>query len=142
MTAAVGTLDLTGTITNNGEIDATTGTLDLENATINGGTLGGTGTIATVSGIDTLNGVAIATGTTVKVTDDTALDLKGTIANGGTIALNSSGDTTQLEISGSVLLNGSGKVTLTDNIDNAIVSDGVGGNAYQFQHDHRRWHDW
>ncbi|MGB9115991.1 beta strand repeat-containing protein, partial [Bradyrhizobium sp.] len=39
VTAAVGTLDLTGIITNNGEIDATSGTLDLENATVNGGTL-------------------------------------------------------------------------------------------------------
>src|SRR2546430_14936213 len=59
--AAVGTLDLTGTITNNGEIDATTGTLDLENAIVNGGTLGGPGTIATATGnIDsTLNGVTI-----------------------------------------------------------------------------------
>ncbi|MGZ5873049.1 MAG: beta strand repeat-containing protein, partial [Bradyrhizobium sp.] len=126
VTAAVGTLDLTGTITNNGEIDAALGgTLDLENATINGGTLGGHGTIATVSGADTLNNVAIAAGTTVKVTDNTALDLKGTIANGGTIALNSSGDTTQLEISGIVLLNGSGQVTLTDNTHNMIVSDGL-----------------
>ncbi|MGB9117736.1 beta strand repeat-containing protein, partial [Bradyrhizobium sp.] len=123
--AAVGTLDLTGIVTNKGEIDATSGTLDLENATINGGTLGGAGTIATVSGADTLNNVAIAGGTTVKVTDITALDLKGTIANGGTIALNSSGDTTQLEISGIVLLNGSGQVTLTDNTHNMIVSDGL-----------------
>ena len=68
--------------------------------------------------------MTIATGTTVKVTDNTALDLKGTIANSGTIALNSSGDTTQLKISGSVLLNGSGHVTLTDNTHNSIVSDG------------------
>jgi hypothetical protein len=124
VTAAVGTLDLTGTITNNGEFDATSGTIDLENATLNGGTLGGAGTIATVSGANTLNSVAIAGGTTVKVTDNTVLDLKGTIANGGTIALNSSGDLTRLIISGSVFLNGSGHVTLTDNTNNIIVSDG------------------
>jgi hypothetical protein len=124
VTAAVGTLDLTGTITNNGEFDATTGIIDLENAILNGGTLGGAGTIATVSGANTLNSVAIAGGTTVKVTDHTVLDLKGTIANGGTIALNSSGDSTQLIISGSVLLNGIGHVTLTDNTNNIIVSDG------------------
>jgi hypothetical protein len=31
-----------------------------------------------------LNGVAIAVGTTVDVTDNTALDLTGTIANSGT----------------------------------------------------------
>ena len=122
----LGTLDLTGTITDNGEIDAAIGgTIDLESVTIVGGTLGGPGTIATVSGADTLNSVAIAGGTTVKVTDNTALDLKGTIANGGTIALNSSGDATQLKISGNVLLNGSGRVTLTDNTNNIIVSDGL-----------------
>src|SRR5260370_1313101 len=68
VTAAVGTLDLTGIITNNGgEIDASTGTLDLENAIVNGGTLGGPGTIATAAGnIDsTLNGVTIAGGSKV-----------------------------------------------------------------------------
>ena len=124
VTAAVGTLDLTGTITNNGEFDATSGIIDLENLILNGGTLGGAGTIATVSGANTLNSVAIAGGTIVKVTDNTVLDLKGTIANGGTIALNSTGDLTQLIISGSVLLNGSGHVTLTDNTNNIIVSDG------------------
>jgi hypothetical protein len=52
------------------------------------------------------------------------LDLKGTIVDGGTIALNSSGHATQLEISGNVLLDGGGHVTLTDNTHNAIVSDG------------------
>ncbi len=128
VTASAGTtLDLTNLITNNGEIDAATGgTIDLESVTIVGGTLSGPGTIATVSGADTLNGVAIASGTTIKVTDNTALDLKGTIVNSGTIALNSSGDFTQLKISGNVSLNGaSGHMTLTDNINNFIVSDGL-----------------
>ena len=124
VTAAAGELDLTGTITNNGELDASGGgKLDLENVTINGGTLGGNGTIATVSGLNTLNGITIASATTVKVTDNTVLELEGTIANLGTIALISSGHSTKLEISGSVLLGGGGQVTLSDD-NNAIVSDG------------------
>ncbi len=102
----------------------TTGQLMLNGATMKGGTLSGPGTIATVGGADTFNNVAIAVGTTVNVTDNTTLDLIGTIANSGTIALNSSGDTTQLEISGNVLLDGGGHVTLTDNTHNAIVSGG------------------
>ena len=96
--------------------------------------MGGAGTIATqISGGDsTLNNVTIASGTTVKVTSNTVLDLKGTIANGGTIALNSSGDATRLEISGSVSLNGSGHVTLTDNAHNSIVSDGLAATLTNF----------
>ena len=99
-------------------------TLNLNGATIDGGNLSGFGTIATVGGVDTFDNVAIASVTTVNVTDNTVLDLIGTIANSGMIALNSSGDATQLEISGNVLLDGSGQVTLTDNAHNAIVSDG------------------
>ena len=105
------------------QIDGGT-TLTLNGAIIDGGNLSGSGTIATVGGVDTFDNVAIASVTTVNVTDNTVLDLIGTIANSGTIALNSSGDTTQLEISGNVLLDGSGQVTLTDNTHNAIVSDG------------------
>ena len=86
VTASIGTLDLTGTITNGGEFDATTGTIDLENATINGGTLGGAGTIATGTGNtdSTLNGVTIASDTLVTASIGT-LDLTGTITNGGEI---------------------------------------------------------
>ena len=104
-------LDLVSlTVTNTGTVEAT-GTQArsiCRTPRSPGGTVGGAGTIATqISGSDsTLNNVTIASGTAVKVTDNTALDLTGTIANGGTIALNSSGDTTQLEISGNVSLNG------------------------------------
>ena len=84
VTAGVGTLDLTGTITDGGEFDATTGAIDLENATINGGKLGGTGTIATGTGNtdSTLNGVTLASDTLVTASIGT-LDLTGTITNGG-----------------------------------------------------------
>ncbi len=134
VTAAAGVLNLTGTITNNGEIDANSGTgiaIDLVSLTLLGGTLGGLGSIATASPLNTFNGVTIANGTTVKVADNTALDLKGTIqldavdtTHFSTLALNSTGDVTQLEISGSVFLDGGGHVTLGDNTHNAIVSDG------------------
>src|SRR5207302_221558 len=86
VTAAVGTLDLTGIITNNGEFDATTGTIDLENASITGGTLGGAGTIATAAGNtdSTLSGVTVNSGTKVTAAVGT-LDLTGTITNNGEI---------------------------------------------------------
>ncbi len=127
VTAAVGALELTGSITNNGEFDANTGaTLGLDNVTITGGKLGGAGTIATAaSTFDALNGVTIAHGTTVTVTDGTTLDLVGTITDTGTIVLASSGHATQLEISGAVPLVGGGNVTMTDNTHNSIVSDGL-----------------
>jgi Laminin G domain len=57
VTSAVGTMDLTGIITNNGEVDANGGTVDLENATVTGGTLGGSGTVDVVTA-STLNGSA------------------------------------------------------------------------------------
>jgi hypothetical protein len=100
------------------------GTLDLNGVTFIGGTLSGTGEIATVGGVNVLVDLAIASATTVDVADNTVLELAGLISNSGLIALNSSGDTTALEISGSVLLDGSGQVALTDNAHNAIVSDG------------------
>jgi fibronectin-binding autotransporter adhesin len=105
------------------QIDVGT-TLNLNGDAIDGGSLSGLGTIATVGGITTFDDVAIANVTTVNVIDDTVLELVGTIADSGMIALNSLGDTTQLEISGNVLLNGGGQVALTDDAHNAIVSDG------------------
>jgi hypothetical protein len=122
--ASAGVLELTGTIHNNGVIDATTGTIELINADIIGGTLGGDGTITTASAFNTFNGVTIASGTTVEVADGTALDLVGTITDAGTIALGSWGDLTTLQISGSVSLTGGGNVSMSDNSCNFIVSDG------------------
>ena len=119
-------VDLGTTIINFGATITVDGAaaVDLDGATIAGGTLSGDGMIATVGGTSTFEGVAIASATTVSVTDDTVLDLSGAIVNTGIIALNSSGDATQLEISGNVLIEGSGQVALTDNTNNAIVSDG------------------
>jgi hypothetical protein len=104
VTAAVGTLDLTGVITNHGEIDAAPGgTLDLENVTINGGTLGGAGTIVAVSGDNTLNGVTIANGTKLTTSNLATLDLTGTITNNGEI----DATTTKVNIAGNITGTGS-----------------------------------
>ena len=56
------------------------------------------------------------------VSDGAVLPLEGTINNIGTIALNSTGDHTKLQIIGDGLtIEGGGKVTLSDSSANAIV---------------------
>jgi hypothetical protein len=79
--------------------------------------------IATVAGTtSTLSGVTLSSGTTVTVSDLSALALKGTITNGGTLALDSTGDLTQLLIDpGTVKLTGGGALALTDNAQNIIT---------------------
>jgi hypothetical protein len=98
-------------------------TLNLNETTITGGILSGDGTIATSSGVSVFEDVTINFAT-IDVNDNSALDLKGVITNNGVIAVESSVNSTQLEISGNVLLNGSGQIALTDNAENFIVSDG------------------
>ena len=98
--------------------------LDLIGTTIDGGTLGGAGTIAIENGVSSFDNIAIGALATVEVNDNSGLELIGTIANEGLIALTSSADTTQLEISGNVLLEGSGQLVLSDSSLNHIVSDG------------------
>jgi fibronectin-binding autotransporter adhesin len=119
-------LDLGTTLVNFGAVTTVddSGTLNLNSATFAGGTLNGAGTIETVGGVSIFEDITIANMTTVIVADGTILDLNGEIANSGMIALNSSGDATHLEISGNVLLGGSGQVALSDCVNNAIVSDG------------------
>jgi hypothetical protein len=59
--------------------------------------------------------------------DGATLPLGGTVDNTGTIALNSTGEGTDLVVlSDGVTLQGSGRVTLSDNTANAIVGSGVG----------------
>src|SRR4029079_17047361 len=128
----VGPLDLSGIITNHGALKASSGIIHFEDATIDGGTLGGSGLIANASGANTLDGVAILAGTTVHVTDNTALELAGTIPLSGSVALDSTGDATQLKISGSVVLDGGGQVTLSDDANNSIVSDGSAATLANF----------
>src|SRR5207302_8267816 len=102
----LGTLDLTGTITNTATIYPYTTPCrsDLENVIINGGILGGTGTIATAgpNTDSTLNGVTLGTGTKVTAAVGT-LDLTGTITNTATSELNTTRGTTDRE---NVTING------------------------------------
>ncbi len=132
ISASAGVLELTGTIDNNGEIDATTGTIELSDANIMGGTLGGDGTITTVSAFNTFNGVTIASGTTVEVADGTVLDLVGIITDAGTIALDASGHFTGIDISGNVSLTGGGNVTMNSDFYSFIASDGSAAKLSNF----------
>ena len=60
----------------------------------------------------------------VLVKDGSTVELIGDTITGGAINVSSTSDATKLEIKGTVTLNGSGTVTLSDNSKNSIVSDG------------------
>ena len=63
---------------------------------------------------------------TMAIGDGATLPLGGTVDNTGTIALNSTGEGTELVVlSDGVTLQGGGTVTLSDNTENAIVGSGV-----------------
>jgi phosphodiesterase/alkaline phosphatase D-like protein len=97
-------------------------------ATVNGGTLTtqNSGVITSQAGTSgTLNGVTISTGSTVTVGDGQTIYLQNTISNAGTIALNSTGHSTTLNISGAVTLTGGGAVTMSNNSQNLITSGGA-----------------
>ncbi len=118
------------TITNSGVIEALNGSfVDLAGADIVGGSLttAGTGFIAVTAGINTLDvstsgrAVTITSGSTVQVNNAEDLTLAGSIVNDGTLALDSSGNGTYLQITGTVTLSGSGSLALSDNTANEIV---------------------
>ncbi len=88
--------------------------------------------VDTASTFNTLNGVTIASGATVEVTDGAVLDLLGAISGGGTIALGASGDFTGLEISGVLTLGSGGNVTMTDDAHNFIASNGSAATLTNF----------
>jgi hypothetical protein len=117
-----------GTVEASDAITLSAATILLSDATINGGTLTTSDgcVIETLAGTtdNVLSGVAISAGTTVTVTDDSSLTLAKTITNAGTLAVDSTGDATDLLISGTVSLQGGGSVTLSDNSNNEILSDG------------------
>jgi hypothetical protein len=58
----------------------------------------------------------------IVVVDNSQLDLGGLVANTGTIAVNASSHATALQVNGTTLT-GKGKLTLTNNTNNAITSD-------------------
>jgi hypothetical protein len=120
---------ITNTITNTGrgQIQASgTGAVVVlaGGAKIVGGTLEtGVGAMIQINGGtgNEISGVTLGGDANVEVNDNTALTLAHTIS-GGVFNLNSTGDSTQLIISGAVTLTGS--VSLSDNGNNAIVSNG------------------
>ena len=106
--------------------------VDLNGATIQGGSLGGTFQLTGGNTFDGTGGNApltIAAGSTVQLADNAGLTLSGgtatnpgVIINQGTIALNSTGDNTTLVVTGTVSLQGGGKITLSDAANNGIFN--------------------
>jgi fibronectin-binding autotransporter adhesin len=123
-----GALQLMGSYTNsNGMITAATGsTVILNGATITGGTLStsGTGVIDTPNGgAATLN--SLTNSGNFVVSDNSTVNISGTINNTGTITLNSVGDNTVLSIGTSATLAGTGTMILGSNGPNFIGGGGT-----------------
>ena len=109
-----------GTFTNTGgTITAGSGSnVTLEgNVTVTGGTLNGAGLFTSLTG-STLNGVTNAG--TLQVPNNNDTTLAGTIANTGSLQVNSGGNNTWLYQSGAVTLTGGGTLTLSDNNNNYL----------------------
>ena len=81
-------------------------------------------TLAVAGGTFAILGTSSNAGT-ITVGDGSALQLTGTMTNTGTIALNSTGDATDLVIAGSTTLRGAGRIALGGAAANAIVSNGT-----------------
>ncbi len=124
-----GTLQLTGAgfNNNNGLIDSATGTVvELSSATIAGGTLttAGTGIIETENGTtSSLTTITLSTGSDFTVVNNSTLQLTGTITDGGTINLDSTGNGTIIRIFGAVTLAGGGSLTLSNNVNNEVIAN-------------------
>ncbi len=118
---AGGVLNIFNSVTNGGAtvLAGTASTVLLTGSTVTGGTLStiGTGTIQSFG--STLNGVT-NTGT-LQVPNNNSATLTGTMANTGTIQLNSIGNVTFLQASGAVTLTGGGTVVLSDNNSNYLL---------------------
>jgi hypothetical protein len=110
-----------GTYTNTGgTIEAQNGsTVQANGVTIAGGTLttSGSGVIKNTGSL-TLNGVTNAGA--FAANNNTTTTLVGTITNSGSMALNSSGNLTDVQISGDVALTGGGILNLTNSTNNRI----------------------
>ncbi|HEV3261080.1 MAG TPA: PEP-CTERM sorting domain-containing protein, partial [Gemmataceae bacterium] len=124
-----GTLALVGTYTNTGGTILGTGAgsvVELSGSTISGGTLttASGGTVQN-SGTATLNGVTISPGSTVTGVNASSTTLQGIITNNGTFALNSTGSFTDLHISGTVELAGSGTLAMSNSPNNRVFATGA-----------------
>jgi hypothetical protein len=122
-----GGLTIDGVVSNTGTIKANAASsVILNNADIAGGTLTSlsTGAVRTAGGTvgSLLDGVAAAvtnSGTLV-VTNNSDLNLQGTLTNTGTLDLNSGGNTTALVVTAKNAVINGGKIVLTDNGNNQI----------------------
>jgi hypothetical protein len=93
--------------------------------TITGGTLTSTsGGVFMDENSATLSGLTISAGT-IDVLNTTILTLQGPITNKGTINLQSTGNVTELNISGSITLTAPGKVIMSANANNFILGSGT-----------------
>ena len=105
--------------------------VDLDDITITGGTLRTTGIGAAINltGANAFDGSGVGlllnSAAVLNLGDGSSLQLKGTLNNTGTMTIGSTGDETDLIISGSVTLAGTGHVTLTDHVENIIGSNGL-----------------
>ena len=120
---AGGTLNLSSATTNTSGTILSSGTgsiVNLSGSTITGGTLTTSGGGVMNSGGSTLDGVTISTGSTITAQDGSVTTLQGTIKNQGTLALSSTGNLTDLKISGNVNLTGGGTVTMSNFANNRI----------------------
>ncbi len=108
-------------------------------ATIMGGTLTTAGT-GVIRSLNTATLVSLTNAGVFEVTNNTAVNLVGTITNRGSILIDSTGDSTDLVLSGDLTLNGGGSVTLLSagriggsgvliNVDNKIVGETSNGGS-------------
>jgi len=100
-------------------------------ATIAGGTLstnsGGlilAESNATLAG--DVNPLTLSAGSSLQIPDGQLVNLQGSMTNNGTITLNSSGNLTQLAISGGVTLTGTGILSLSNNTTNQVAGSTTG----------------
>jgi hypothetical protein len=112
-----------------GTILANGGTVNLNNgATIVGGKLQSENgsaiqitSNATLDGSTSTGAVTVVAGSSLNVLNNTALNVKGSIVNNGTLSLLSSNSATELEVNGtSATLSGTGTVSMSNNPNNFI----------------------
>ncbi len=124
ITANTGTVDLSGSTVNGGNVTLSgASTLQLNSSTIVGGTItnSATGTIEVMSGTNGLGGtINNSAGGLLKIDNNAILYLQGgTYGQLGAVQLNSAGNNTELVIGGNVTLSG-GSIALSNNAANYI----------------------
>jgi hypothetical protein len=130
------TLSLNNSFFNNagGTIEAMGGgNVVLRGADILGGMLSGGGSGAfriPASNSARLDSLSLTDGTNLNVENGAALDLRGTITNGGHVELQSTGFTSSVRINGPVTLRGSGSISL-DHVNEQIILGAAGAHLTQ-----------